>query len=185
MDQSYQEDSNSESADENSTLDEEFDEKDVDCEKREEEIRTSTTTLALETQRNATHFTRLGMETDLNLPPSNWLRTAPPFLPPGLSMMTGFDPINPDEKQSPFASFRMADEYIHLLGDVDVITASENIKKLIKAAISSGGLSMMIHKIGDTLMIDNFDIHKWLLRPIGEWDWLRQVIFLLSLATLR
>ena len=131
----------------------------------EEEIKT----LALDT----THFTRLGIQTDLNRPPTNWLRSSPPFVPPGLSRLSGFDPIHPDERQSPFTSFRMAEEYLYLLSRVDVITSSENVKKLIRAAISDCGLSLIVHRVGNSLLLDAMDIHKYILRPVSQWDWWR------------
>ena len=50
--------------------------------------------------------------------------------------------------------------------EVDVVTAANNIKKLLTLALTtSQGLSMFVHPVGRSLLIDNFDIHKWLLNP--------------------
>ena len=36
---------------------------------------------------------------------------------------------------------------------------------------------MFVHPVGNTLLIDNFDIHKWLLNPQPQWKWLRDFFF--------
>ena len=34
---------------------------------------------------------------------------------------------------------------------------------------------MMVHRVGNTLMLDDFDIHRYLLRQQdGEWKWLQR-----------
>ena len=37
---------------------------------------------------------------------------------------------------------------------------------------------MMVHRVGDTLLLDDFDIHKHLLRrQEADWQWLRKFYF--------
>lgn len=39
-------------------------------------------------------------------------------------------------------------------------------------------VSMMVHRIENTLLIDEFDIHKHLLRTAEtEWEWLKKFFF--------
>lgn len=64
------------------------------------------------------------------------------------------------------------------LGDVEVVSDAENIKKLLKLSYSAKSvISMMVHRVGNTLLIDEFDIQKYLLRKYDEdWKWLRKFI---------
>ena len=59
--------------------------------------------------------------------------------------------------------------------NVDVISDGENIKKLLKLPFSNSSVSMIVHRVGKTLLIDDFDIHQYLLRRSAtEWEWLRK-----------
>lgn len=80
---------------------------------------------------------------------------------------------------SQFTSFRMAFDFWRELGDVDVISDSENIKNLLKIPYSDNKvLSYFVHRIGNTLLIDEFDLHKYLLwKSEDDWRWLRQFIY--------
>ena len=81
---------------------------------------------------------------NLNLPPDNWLRSNP------FENLDGFNAKNYLENK--FSSLRMAYDFSNLEPPVDVITAAKNIKKLLKLAITSGdGLSMFVHPIGKHL----------------------------------
>ena len=63
-------------------------------------------------------------------------------------------------------SIGMAFDHLYKYPEVDVVTAANNIKKLLTLALTtSQGLSMFVHPVGKSLLIDNFDIHKWLLNP--------------------
>ena len=56
----------------------------------------------------------------------------------------------------------MAFDHLHLYPTVDVVTAAVNIKKMLTLALTkSEGLSMFVHPVGKSLLIDNFDIHKF------------------------
>ncbi|XP_062604276.1 erythroid differentiation-related factor 1-like, partial [Saccostrea cucullata] len=70
----------------------------------------------------------------------------------------------------------MANNALDLTGEVDVISQAKNIKKLLKMPFSSKSqISMMVHKVDNSLLIDDFDIHKNLLRKQkDDWKWLRE-----------
>ena len=56
-------------------------------------------------------------------------------------------------------SFLLADSYLEKIGDVDVISASSNIKSLLKMAFSRDAqLSIFVNHIGNSLLLDEFDI---------------------------
>lgn len=81
----------------------------------------------------------------------------------------------------------MAHQFPDCIGDVDVVSDAENIKKLLKIPFNSKAhVSMMIHRVGKTLLIDDFDIYKYLLRQSEkEWQWLRKFFFENVLQSLR
>lgn len=111
-------------------------------------------------------FTRLRCNTNLNLPPSNWLSNSVETY--GLRPSSFFH-------RPGFSSFNMAHMFPDCVGAVDVVSDAENIKKLLKIPYSQGPVSMMIHRIENTLLIDEFDVHKYLLRE-GEcqWEWFKK-----------
>ncbi|XP_067646541.1 erythroid differentiation-related factor 1 [Eurosta solidaginis] len=113
------------------------------------------------------NFNRLQCNTNLNLPPSNWLTT---------SDNSG---LHQALYQSPgFASFSIAHMFPDCVGEVDVVTDAENIKRLLKLPYTSkSAVSMIVHKVGNTLLLDEFDIQKYLLRKADDdWKWLRTFI---------
>ncbi|XP_061388075.1 erythroid differentiation-related factor 1 [Musca vetustissima] len=113
-------------------------------------------------------FNRLECNTNLNLPPSNWLTSADNNY--GLQQALYHNPG--------FASFRMAHMFPDCVGEVDVVADAENIKKLLKLPYAAkGAVSMTVHKVGNTLLLDEFDIQKYLLRKADDdWNWLRTFI---------
>lgn len=64
------------------------------------------------------------------------------------------------------------------IGDVDVISDAENIKRILKLPYSEKSvISMLVHRVNDTLLLDDFDIHKYFLMQASEdWEWLRSFI---------
>ena len=108
---------------------------------------------------------RLAQLTDLRHPPDNWLRDDP--------VTRGFVP--PPQLHSGFTSFRMANDFLSTLSDVDVVSDGENIKKLLKIPYSKAPISMVVHRVGKTLLLDDFDVHRYLLRrSASEWEWIRK-----------
>ncbi|XP_054259203.1 erythroid differentiation-related factor 1 isoform X2 [Macrosteles quadrilineatus] len=121
------------------------------------------------------NFARLQCNTDLNLPPSNWLTSSAESY--GLQHVLC--------KSTGFSSFRMAHMFPDCLADVDVVSDAENIKKLLKIPYSRDAVSMVVHRIEKTLLIDEFDFHKHLLRTSEtDWEWLRKFFFEQVLQTL-
>ena len=116
---------------------------------------------------------RLAEQTNLNLPPSNWLKDEP--------SSKGFVPS--PNLHSGFTSFRMANDFVDCLADVDVVSDGENIKKLLKIPYSKAPISMVVHRVGKTLLLDDFDIHRYLLRrSASEWEWIRKFFYEIVLS---
>ena len=116
---------------------------------------------------------KLAEQTNLNLPPSNWLKDEP--------SSKGFVPS--PNLHSGFTSFRMANDFVDCLADVDVVSDGENIKKLLKIPYSKAPISMVVHRVGKTLLLDDFDIHRYLLRrSASEWEWIRKFFYEIVLS---
>ncbi|RZB41599.1 erythroid differentiation-related factor 1 [Asbolus verrucosus] len=111
-------------------------------------------------------FMKLKCNTDLNLPPSNWLSSSADSygLQHVLYHQKGFS--------------RMAHMFPDCVGEVDVVSDAENIKNLLKIPYHKGHVSMMVHRVENTLLLDDFDIYKHLLRTSEtEWKWLKKFFF--------
>ncbi|CAA9997554.1 unnamed protein product [Nesidiocoris tenuis] len=120
-------------------------------------------------------YAPLSHNTNIKLPPRNWLSSA--------AASRGLH--EPTVRSSGFSSFRMANMFPESVGEVDVVSDAENIKKLLKIPYSSKSVSMVVHRVENTLLIDEFDIHKHLLsRAENEWAWLRQYFIEHILSTL-
>ncbi|ELT97340.1 hypothetical protein CAPTEDRAFT_225050 [Capitella teleta] len=121
-------------------------------------------------------FNRLQRNTDLNRPPTNWLHGNSTWDSHLRDFSLG--------KRDQFSSFKMAHTYPDLTGDIDVVADSEvntiidNIKKLLKMPYSKSSISMMVHRVGNTLLLDDFDVHQHLLRQQQDnWVWLRKFYY--------
>ncbi|KAB0799445.1 hypothetical protein PPYR_07325 [Photinus pyralis] len=113
-------------------------------------------------------FTKLQCNTDLNMPPSNWLS----------SSVESYGLQHVLYEQQGFSSFRMAHMFPDCVGEVDVVSDSENIKNLLKIPYHKGSVSMMVHRVENTLLLDNFDIYKHILRTAEtEWEWLKRFFY--------
>ncbi|XP_053594409.1 erythroid differentiation-related factor 1 [Microplitis demolitor] len=113
-------------------------------------------------------FAQLQCNTNLNHPPSNWLSSS--------AESYGLQSVQPPN--AGFSSFRMAHMFPDCVGEVDVVSDAENIKKLLKMPYSHGVVSMMVHRIENTLLLDDFDIQKYLLRQAeNDWKWLKEFIY--------
>ncbi|XP_068957840.1 erythroid differentiation-related factor 1 isoform X4 [Petaurus breviceps papuanus] len=116
-------------------------------------------------------FARLQEKTDLKLPPANWLRESAKLGPAGAAI------LGHGKRSKPFSSFGMAYDFIDSVGnDVDVVSDSENIKKLLKIPYSKSHVSMAVHRIGRTLLLDELDIQELFMRSsqTGDWTWLKE-----------
>jgi hypothetical protein len=71
----------------------------------------------------------------------------------------------------------MANKFPDCVGSVDVIADAENIKKLLLMPFDSTLISLMVHRIENSLLIDNFDLTKHLIENEGkQWSWLKKFI---------
>nr|XP_055028090.1 erythroid differentiation-related factor 1 [Misgurnus anguillicaudatus] len=116
-------------------------------------------------------YALLQEKTDLKLPPANWLRENAQLGPAGTTV------LGSSRKSKPFSSFGMAYDFIDCIGDdVDVVSDSENIKKLLKIPYSKSHVSMAVHRVGGTLLLDDLDIQELFMRSsqTGDWTWLKE-----------
>ena len=128
----------------------------------------STAVVKFSSLSDPTPLARLAEQTNLNLPPSNWLKDEP--------SSKGFVPS--PSLHSGFTSFRMANDFLDCLAEVDVVSDGENIKKLLKIPYSKTPISMVVHRVGKTLLLDDFDINRYLLRrSASEWEWIRKFFY--------
>uniref|UniRef100_A0A1A7WBI4 Chromosome 10 open reading frame 137 n=2 Tax=Iconisemion striatum TaxID=60296 RepID=A0A1A7WBI4_9TELE len=119
-----------------------------------------------------TTYALLQEKTDLKLPPANWLRENPQLGSAGTTV------LGSSSKCKPFSSFGMAYDFIDCIGDdVDVVSDSENIKKLLKIPYSKSHVSMAVHRVGRTLLLDELDIQELLRRSsqTKDWTWLKEI----------
>ncbi|XP_040568486.1 erythroid differentiation-related factor 1 [Lepeophtheirus salmonis] len=78
-----------------------------------------------------------------------------------------------------FTSFAISSAFPDFVHSVDVISDAENIKKLLKIPFAdpSTTVSMVVHRIGKSLLIDDLDIAKYLLLTQDpDWKWLKKVL---------
>ncbi|XP_051503114.1 erythroid differentiation-related factor 1-like isoform X2 [Myxocyprinus asiaticus] len=118
-----------------------------------------------------TTYALLQEKTDLKLPPANWLRENTQLGPAGTTV------LGSSRKSKPFSSFGMAYDFLDCIGDdVDVVSDSENIKKLLKIPYSKSHVSMAVHRVGSTLLFDELDIQELFMRSsqTGDWMWLKE-----------
>lgn len=112
-------------------------------------------------------FSTLKCSLDLRKPPTNWLNGQ-------IKNKTG------STTSFKFSSFKMAFDFFDELSDVDVISDSENIKNLLKMAYNPNCvLSYFVHRVGNTLLIDDFNLHRYYMWQSDnfEWKWLKSFIF--------
>ncbi|XP_061601492.1 erythroid differentiation-related factor 1 [Cololabis saira] len=118
-----------------------------------------------------TTYALLQEKTDLKLPPANWLRENAQLGSAGTTV------LGSSSKSKPFSSFGIAYDFIDCIGDdVDVVSDSENIKKLLKIPYSKSHVSMAVHRVGRTLLVDELDIQELFRRSsqTGDWTWLKE-----------
>ncbi|KAK9871242.1 hypothetical protein WA026_011517 [Henosepilachna vigintioctopunctata] len=114
------------------------------------------------------NFVELQCNTNLNLPPSNWLSDSADSY--GLQRVS--------RGQEGFSSFRMAQMFPEVVANVDVISDAENIKRLLKSPYTNEVISMIVHRVENTLLIDNFDIYDRIIRRTqnNDFKWLAEFI---------
>ncbi|XP_018650691.1 hypothetical protein Smp_150470 [Schistosoma mansoni] len=84
-----------------------------------------------------------------------------------------------DSMKSPFAGFKVANEYLNELDHIDVISGIKTFKSFIRSFFKNNSrASTMIHKVGKTWLLNEFDIDSFLLSggECNEWLWLREFL---------
>ncbi|CAH8544235.1 unnamed protein product [Schistosoma rodhaini] len=84
-----------------------------------------------------------------------------------------------DSMKSPFAGFKVANEYLNELDHIDVISGIKTFKSFIRSFFKNNSrASTMIHKVGRTWLLNEFDIDSFLLSggECHEWLWLREFL---------
>uniref|UniRef100_H2ZLP7 EDRF1 N-terminal domain-containing protein n=1 Tax=Ciona savignyi TaxID=51511 RepID=H2ZLP7_CIOSA len=103
-------------------------------------------------------YNQLAPLTNLNLAPSNWLRKAQGLRPNHLISRSRPSYSDTGRRDMPlFTSFTMADKHLDIIGKIDVVSDAENIKKLLKMPFSKAQISMAVHRVGKTLLLEQFD----------------------------
>ncbi|XP_005109257.2 uncharacterized protein LOC101857061 [Aplysia californica] len=127
----------------------------------------STAVVKYSSMKTPVQFSTIRLNTDLNFPPSDRQRAG--------CYMFGEQSMPGASSFSPFSSLNMANSYQDLVGEVDVISSSKNIKALLKMPYSQAPqISIMVHRLRKTLLLEEFDVHKNLLRKEAEqWSWLK------------
>ncbi|CAH8495014.1 unnamed protein product [Schistosoma turkestanicum] len=84
-----------------------------------------------------------------------------------------------DSMKSPFAGFKIANDYLKELGHIDVISGIKTFKSFIRSFFKNNSrTSTIIHRIGRTWLMNEFDIDSFLLSggECREWLWLREFL---------
>ncbi|KAL5109911.1 hypothetical protein TcWFU_005792 [Taenia crassiceps] len=80
--------------------------------------------------------------------------------------------VRADTAKSPYTSFKIANKYISVINDFDVLTGMRSLKALVKMVFdSSVRASTVIHRVGDLFLFDEFDIDSFILTSssyVGE-----------------
>ena len=130
---------------------------------------TSDAVIKYDSLSNRSKFWLLSEQTNLKTPPDNWL----------CGRFGDHNWSYPLQKHnsSMLSSFRMANSFPECVGSVDVIAESESIKKLLLMPFDSTHISLMVHRIGNTLLIDQFDLASHLIHnEEKQWSWLKRFI---------
>jgi len=118
-----------------------------------------------------TSYKQLEQFTDLNMPPSNWLKDnlAGRFADSFKRKKTAID----------YTSLLMAHRYPQAIGEVDVVSGADHIKKLLKIPFSTKELSLTVHRMGKSLLLDDIDIPALLQSHANNdsinLEWLREI----------
>nr|VZI26913.1 unnamed protein product [Spirometra erinaceieuropaei] len=85
-----------------------------------------------------------------------------------------------DTIKSPYTSFKMANQYLSFLSEFDVLGGMRPIKRLVEMVFDQKmRTSTIVHKVGNLLLLDEFDIDSFILTSssYGSWPWLREFMF--------
>ncbi|XP_026807422.1 erythroid differentiation-related factor 1-like [Rhopalosiphum maidis] len=114
------------------------------------------------------NFIHHKVNTNLNLKPQNFLSNEAESF--GVRCVSG--------NFHGLSSFEMANMFLEDIGKLDVVSSAENIKNLCKLPYSKKSVSIMVHKIGNTLLFDEFDVEEHLTQDTSEkWAWLKKFFY--------
>uniref|UniRef100_A0A671LHF6 Erythroid differentiation-related factor 1-like n=1 Tax=Sinocyclocheilus anshuiensis TaxID=1608454 RepID=A0A671LHF6_9TELE len=104
-------------------------------------------------------YALLQEKTDLKLPPANWLRENAQLGTAGTTV------LGSSRKSKPFTRYHYYFTCMY-----------SNIKKLLKIPYSKSHVSMAVHRVGSTLLLDELDIQELFMRSsqTGDWTWLKE-----------
>ncbi|THD19381.1 Erythroid differentiation factor 1 isoform 1 [Fasciola hepatica] len=84
-----------------------------------------------------------------------------------------------DALKSPFSGFTIANRFLRSMDSMNVISGIRSLKALAKIALPSNRrTSVMVHRIGNTWLLDEFDTDSFLLagEQSRDWRWLRKFL---------
>ncbi|CAL8069797.1 unnamed protein product [Calicophoron daubneyi] len=84
-----------------------------------------------------------------------------------------------DAMKSPFSGFTIANRFIANLASIDVISGIRSLKSIAKIPLgNTNRTSIMVHRIGNTWLLDEFDVDSFLLggEHSSGWIWLRKFL---------
>uniref|UniRef100_A0A671LG85 Erythroid differentiation-related factor 1-like n=1 Tax=Sinocyclocheilus anshuiensis TaxID=1608454 RepID=A0A671LG85_9TELE len=114
-------------------------------------------------------YALLQEKTDLKLPPANWLRENAQLGTAGTTV------LGSSRKSKPFTRYHY---YFTCMYSADAFILSDlrSISKLLKIPYSKSHVSMAVHRVGSTLLLDELDIQELFMRSsqTGDWTWLKE-----------
>ncbi|CAH1725638.1 unnamed protein product [Aphis gossypii] len=114
------------------------------------------------------NFIRHKINTDLKLKPQIFLSNVAESL--GVRYTAG--------NSRGFSSFQMANMFLECIGKEDIVSNAENIKNLCKIPYNKKSVSIMVHRIDKTLLLDEFDVEEHLTQDTSEkWAWLKKFFY--------
>ncbi|KAE9522852.1 hypothetical protein AGLY_016749 [Aphis glycines] len=114
------------------------------------------------------NFIRHKLNTDLKLKPKIFLSNVAESL--GVRYTAG--------DYRGFSSFQMANMFLQCIGNEDVVSNAENIKNLCKIPYNKKSVSIMVHRIDQTLLLDEFDVEEHLTQDTSEkWAWFKKFFY--------
>ncbi|XP_026805826.1 erythroid differentiation-related factor 1-like [Rhopalosiphum maidis] len=76
------------------------------------------------------------------------------------------------------SSFQMANMNLDCIGNVDIVSDAKNIMNLCKIPYNNKSVSIMVHNIDKTLLLDEFDVEKYLIQnEFEKWVWLTEFFY--------
>uniref|UniRef100_A0A8C7WHA1 EDRF1 N-terminal domain-containing protein n=1 Tax=Oncorhynchus mykiss TaxID=8022 RepID=A0A8C7WHA1_ONCMY len=107
-----------------------------------------------------TTYALLQEKTDLKLPPANWLRESPQRGPAGTSVLG--------------SSSKTLKTTCDILWYSSSPNCCKNINNLLKIPYSKSHVSMAVHRVGRSLLLDELALHEFFSGTRGDWTWVME-----------